>query len=170
MDKEELSWRKYAVKLYLKGLRPTDILKRIPRSRVWLLRWIKRFEEEGSRGLANCSTEPYHFPQAYDSLARRVVLRVRHTLERRQVGLIGARAFQQEMENHRLLNPLPSLSTINRWLKAAGAIKSEEPPPKKVYYPEPQMEVGRIRHLMDWTARYLTGGEKLFVFHSLSNL
>ena len=47
MDKEELSWRKKAVKLFLRGLRPKEILKRIPRARIWLFRWLKRFQQEG---------------------------------------------------------------------------------------------------------------------------
>lgn len=166
-NKEELSWRKKAVKLYLKGMRPTEILKQVPRSRVWLLRWTKRFEEEGWRGLLNRPTQPHHSPQADDSRARKVVERVRRALERRQVGLIGARAVPQEITSHRLLNPPPALSTIKRWLTAAGLIKSEAPPPERLSDPAPPLTDGVVRHLMDWTARYLTGGEKLFVFHTI---
>ena len=49
-----------------------------------------------------------------------MVLLVRRTLEKRQVGLIGARAVRQEVRQYRLLARVPALATINRWLKAAG--------------------------------------------------
>ena len=48
------------------------------------------------------------------------MLRLRNRLQRAEVGLSGARAIRQELRAHRLLRTLPALSTINRWLKAAG--------------------------------------------------
>ena len=96
-----------------------------------------------------------------------MVLRVRRSLERRAVGLMGPLAVQQEIRQHRLLPEVPSLTTIYTWLKEAKLIASPPPVPPRVYYLEPGWGAECPLHLMDWTARYLIGGEKVFVFHTV---
>jgi transposase InsO family protein len=61
---------------------------------------------------------------------------------------------------------VPSVATISRWLKAAGLIQSVALPPPKVYYPQPVAQP-RVLHAMDWIARYIEGGQKVFVFHTV---
>jgi transposase len=166
-EKEERAYRRKAIRLMLKGLRSRDILKQIPRSRPWLLKWQKRFEQGSWASLHSQSRRPRRSPHAYDRQARAVVLRVRCWLQKRRVGLVGARAVQQEIRHHRLLRPLPALATIKRWLKAAGVTNSPPPEPTTVWYPQPRFRADYVLHAMDWTARYLEGGAKVFVFHTL---
>lgn len=166
-EKEEWSCRRKAIRLTLKGLRPRDILKQVSRGRTWLFTWQTRFVQGGWEGLKNKSRRPTCSPQAYDRQARAVVIRVRRSLEKRQVGLVGPRAVQREIAQHRLLGPVPGLTTVYRWLKEAGLIKSPPPAPEAVYYPQPHCRADAVLHAMDWTARYLEGGTKVFAFHTV---
>lgn len=166
-EKEELRCRRTAIRLSLKGLRPRDILQQIPRSRTWLFTWVTRFAQAGWAGLKNKPRRPQHSPHAYDRHARAVVIRVRRAMQQRQVGLIGARAVQQEIRRYRLLREVPALATIKRWLKQAGLVRSEPPLPSTTYYPEPVVTTTVVWHAMDWTARYLEGGAKVFAFHTV---
>jgi hypothetical protein len=166
-DREELAWRRRAIRLTLKGLRPREILPQIPRRRTGLFTWQSRFEQGGWEGLKNQSRCPRHSPHAYNRQARAVVLRVRRALANRHVGLVGARAVQQELCQHHLLKLVPALATINRWLHAAGLLKAVPPVPPVVYYPAPSWAPDMVLQALDWTARYLTGGTKVFAFHTV---
>jgi hypothetical protein len=165
--KQELSWRRKALRLTLKGWRPCEILQRIPRGRTWLFRWQQRFVQEGWHGLQSRSRRPKRVLQEYPVQAHTVVIKVRQTSEKRPVGLIGARAVRHEIKRHKLLQPVPALATINRWLRAAGMSKAGSPAPPKVYFPQPTCTPEHVLHVLDWTARYLEGGEKVFVFHTV---
>lgn len=170
MDKknaDEIAYRHRAIRLTLKGKRPSEILKQIPRTRQWLHKWQRRFEQGGWTGLASHCRRPHHSPHAYHRPARTVIVQVRRRLARSGVGLVGARAVQQEIRRGRLLRSLPSLGTINRWLKGAGLIEPAPPAPEKVYYPAPCVGPEVVLQMMDWIARYLEGGEKVFVFHTV---
>lgn len=166
-SKEEVAYRRKAIRLMLKGLRPCKILKQIPRGRTWLYKWRQWFEQRGWECLRGESRRPHQSPQAYDRPTRTVVLRVRRCLQQRPVGLIGARAIEQEIRQHRLLPQVPARTTIKRWLKQAGLLKAAPPPLATLYYPEPTAAGDLVLQAMDWTARYLTGGVKVFVFHTV---
>src|SRR5437773_816955 len=97
MEKEELALRRKAIRLTLKGLRPCEILKQIPRHRTWLYTWQTRFRQSGWFGLQSRSRRPASRPRAYDRDARRLVIGVRRALERRRVGLIGAQSVELEL-------------------------------------------------------------------------
>src|SRR5438093_2715047 len=120
-NKEEIGYRRLAFKFFDKGKSPTEILSRIPRSRTWLFKWKKRFEKLGWQALDSLSKTPQHSPQRYSTEVVKLVLRVRKRLAKSAVGLISARAIQQELlRPPRLLKPVPSQSTIKRWLRQAG--------------------------------------------------
>ena len=166
-DDDELYWRRQAIRLRLKGWRVCEILTRIPRKREWLRKWWQRFLTHGWKGLHDRSRRPVHAPQAYSLQAHTVVQRVRRALEQRQIGLVGARAVQQEIRQQHLLQPVPSLATIKRWLHTAGItppVGAEQP---SGYYPAPERPPRAVWQACDWIARYLDGGAKVFVFHTV---
>ena len=99
--------------------------------------------------------------------AVRLVVRVRQRLEKSRIGLISARAIQQELLRLRLLNPPPSQTTIKRWLRQAGLIGAGTEPDTAAYYPALPPAAKFVTFSCDWVARYLTGGEKVFVFHTI---
>jgi hypothetical protein len=164
---DEMAYRRRALRLTLRGKKPGEILKQIPRTRQWLHKWQQRFEHGGWAGLASHSCRPHHSPQTYPRSARALIVQVRRRLARSGVGLVGARAVQQEIRRGRLLRPVPAVGTINRWLKAAGLIAHAPAVPEKVYYPAPCVRPERGLQAMDWIARYREGGAKVFVFHTV---
>ena len=166
---EEIRYRRLAFKLFDKGTSPTAILARIPRSRSWLGKWKQRFAQEGWAALDSRSTAPHHSPHAYPSAAVKVVVRIRKRLAKRPVGHVGAHAIRQELGRHRLLTPVPSVKTIKRWLKAAALLDSPAEPDKEAYYPAPKVSDEVVIFACDWTERYFTGGEKVFVFHTIAH-
>jgi len=164
---DELYWRRQAIRLRLKGWRPCEILTHIPRKRTWLHKWWQRFTELGWQGLHDQSHRPIHSPQSYDQQAHSLVLSVRRALEQRQIGLVGAQAVQQEIRDQRLLHPVPSLATIKRILHNAGIRQPVIEEPTDSYYPQSAQPAQAVWHACDWIARYLEGGVKVFVFHTV---
>ncbi|MCA1606662.1 MAG: integrase core domain-containing protein [Acidobacteria bacterium] len=168
---EEIGYRRLAFRLFDKGKSPTEILSRIPRSRTWLFKWKQRFEKFGWQAVDSLSKAPQHSPQRYSSAVVNVVLRVRKRMEKSTVGLISARAIRQELwRPPRLVNPVPSESAIKRWLRQAGLLDVPVEPDRETYFPAPQPSDDVVIFACDWIARYLTGGEKVFVFHTVDLL
>ena len=166
-NSEEIRYRRLAFTLLDKGKSPTEILARIPRSRSWLFKWKKRFEQQGQPALDSLPKAPHHSPQSYSFEVVKVVVRVRQRLEKSVAGHVGARAIQQELVQGRLLNSPPGLTTIKRWLKDAGVLDSPTASDKAAYYPVPELGEDLVIFACDWTERYFTGGEKVFVFHTI---
>jgi transposase len=164
---DEIRYRRLAFRLFDRDKSATEILTRIPRSRSWLFKWKKRFEQKRWQGLDSLSKAPNRSAKRYDRKVVKLVLRLRRRLQRAEVGLSGARAIRNELRAHRLLRPVPALATINRWLKAGGLITKEEPKSKPAFYPTPRLDRALAFYACDWTARYLEGGEKVFVFHTV---
>ena len=166
-NSEEIRYRRLAFKLFDRGKSPTGILAIIPRSRSWLFKWKKRFEQKGRQALDSLPKAPPHSPQSYSFDVLKLVVRVRKRLEKSVAGHVGPRAIQRELVQCRLMNPPPGLTTIKRWLKEAGLIDSPAESDQAAYYPEPQLGEDLVIFACDWTERYFTGGEKVFVFHTI---
>ncbi len=164
---DEIKYRRQAFKFFDKGKSPTRILQLIPRSRAWLFKWKRRFQQEGARALDSLSKTAKSLPHAYDPSVQQTVLRVRTRREKQKVGLIGARAVWLELRRGRLVEDVPSMSTIKRWLRAAGCGRSGKQVIAAAYYPALRFNPGILFAACDWIARYIKGGEKVFVFHSV---
>jgi putative transposase len=167
-EKQERRLRRKAVRLWLQGYGDREIQQQVPRSLGWLHKWQHRYIDLGWNGLRSQSHRP-HQPTGYSELVRQLVLRVRRQLSKRPVGrLIGARAIQREIRRGQLLpkNLCPSRPTIQRILQA-GHVTHPGQSQRTVYHPHPRPTEDYIIHAMDWTARYLEGGEKIYAFHSL---
>ncbi len=165
-EKKERSLRHKAIRWMLDGLRSGVILKRLGRSRAWLSKWKKRFDKLGWEGLRSESRSPHRSVYRYDGRTRRLVIQARRRLERRKIGLIGPEAVRAELRRTRLLRRIPSCTTIKRILREAGLIKASRPA-REVYFPQPSAAPDYILHAMDWSSKFLTGGCKVFAFHTL---
>ncbi len=165
-EQHEYQLRRRAIRLTLQGHSRQTILTRIPRSSAWLCKWQRRFAQYGWQGLRSRSRRPYHRSGHYSQRIRDLVVATRQRLRKRRVGLSGPQAIQDELRHTRLLDRVPSLATIKRILHHAGVSKRSRPP-KRGYFPQPTPTSTYVLHACDWTARYLTGGAKLFVFHTL---
>jgi len=163
-ERQELQLRRKAIQLRLRGIRAWKILKTVGRSRAWLSKWEKRFEQFGSPGLKSYSRRPDYAPTASSAGLVRAIVQIRRRFTRQRVGLIGARAIQRELR--RLVSRPPSLATIKRILRVQGLV-----PQTTIflpYFPKPLNTVDGVLHAMDWTCRYLEDGFKVYAFHTLN--
>ncbi len=165
-EHHEYQLRRRAIRLTLQGRERTAILARIGRSPAWLSKWLRRFDKLGWQGLRARSRAPLHPNARYSDHTRQVVVATRQRLLKRRITLSGPQAIQDELHHSHLLKRVPSLATIKRILHDADLIHHPHPP-KRGYFPQPTACSTYVLHAMDWTARYLMGGAKLFVFHSV---
>lgn len=166
-EKQEFHLRQRAIRLWLRGVKSKNILEKVQRSRCWLSKWQKRFNQQGTAGLHSHSRRPQHSPTIYAPRIVRLILQTRQRLVKRKIGLIGLRAIRRELSKLGLGKQLPAPSTIRRILQADGSF--EVPPqPQAAYFPKPLATVEGILHAMDWTCRYLEDGPKVYAFHTLN--
>jgi hypothetical protein len=165
---QEIRFRRQAFKFFESKKSVAYILKRIPRSRAWLFKWKDRFKRDGWHALDSLSKAPANSPQQHSEEALELVLRIRDRLEKSSVGLIGPRGIQQDIRRRRLMKSPPSLASIKRWLKQSGLSGVAENSDDAAYYPTLQKADDLALFSCDWIARYLTGGEKVFVFHTIN--
>lgn len=166
-EKQEFRLRRKAIRMHLQGKARPEILAQVQRSRAWLSKWQKRFEQHGFSGLHGHSRRPHQMPTRYSSNIVKWIVQTRRRLVKQKVGLIGARAIRREL--HKVIGgkSLPSLSNIKRVLRQHGLIPNPIQP-RQAYFPKPlQVVSGRLQAL-DWTCRYLEDGLKIYAFHTLN--
>jgi hypothetical protein len=166
-EKQEYRLRRKAIRMYLRGGAPREILAKVHRSRAWLSKWQKRFNQQGISGLSSRSRRPDYMPTIYSSRWRQLIVQTRRRLVKQKVGLIGARAIRRELRKVNGGKSLPSLSTIKRVLRKRGLIARPKLT-KRVYFPKPLHVVSGSLHALDWTCRYLEDGLKIYAFHTLN--
>jgi len=64
---------------------------------------------------------------------------------------------------------VPSITTVNRFIKDAGLAKSKTKATDHAFYPAPKFSSPFVLHSMDWMARYIRGKDKLFIFHTVEH-
>jgi len=165
-EKQELRLRRQAMCLRLKGVKPKSILEKAHRSRFWLSKWQKRFDQQGALGLRSHSRRPHHTPSACAPRIVRLIVQTRRRLVKQPVGLIGARAIRRELRKV-LGKQTPSLATINRVLQTRGLV-STPTEASPAYFPKPLTTVDGTLQALDWTCRYLEDGPKVYAFHTLN--
>ena len=165
-DQQEFQRRRRAIRLRVQGVSHKVILEKVQRSRAWLSKWQKRFEQQGTLGLRTHSRRPHHTPGVYSAPIVQLIVRTRRRFVKQKVGLRGARAIRRELRKV-LGKQTPSLSTINRVLQKRHLIfKVSEA--ALAYFPRPVTVIDGILHALDWTCRYLEDGPKVYAFHTLN--
>jgi putative transposase len=166
-DREERQRRAQAIRHWLRGKRPRDLLRQAHRSRAWLSKWRRRFAQHGRAGFQSRSRRPRHSPRACSQRVVQLIVQTRRRLVRQRIGLIGPRAIRRELRQLRLGRQLPSLATIKRVLRTHGLITQPVDPPT-AYFPHPQTVLSGCLHAIDWTCRYLETGPKVYAFHTFN--
>lgn len=82
MDEEQRRLR--AIELLRQGRRPSEILRELDRSREWLAKWRRRFDEAGAAGLRERSRAHHAHPRSTPARTVRAVLAARDRLSRRR--------------------------------------------------------------------------------------
>ena len=57
-EKQEFRLRRKAIRMHLQGNARQEILAKVHRSRAWLSKWQKRFDQQGISGLHSHSRRP----------------------------------------------------------------------------------------------------------------
>lgn len=166
-DQDELRRRRQAIRLWLKGTLPKDLLRRVQRSWAWFTKWRQRFQRQGLAGLKSRSRRPRRTPTACTPRIVRLIVQTRRRLVKQRVGLVGPRAIRRELRRLRLGRHLPSLPTIKRVLRARHLVagRSDRAP---AYFPRPLDVIEGRLQAIDWTCRYLETGPKVYAFHTLN--
>jgi hypothetical protein len=160
------------IHLLRSGRTPEEAAVEVGHCLSWAYKWQKRFNEAGWDGLKSQSRTPHHQPNRTSEKTKRKILAIRAELEEEAkkpnaLSYIGARAiFGRMVERcHKLI---PSISTIEKVLREAGATKPRQAhtEPTPVY---PHIHVKRPHQLtqMDNVPHYLSGGTLVNCFNAL---
>jgi len=148
----EITLRKKAIKLWLRGLNKSEIARRLQKSRLWVQRWTARYDPcAPEASLQDHSCAPVHTQKRYTERIRDVALKSRQERETGQHSpyqhaLIGAEAIHYELRELGIM-PLPSPRTIHGWLKRAGKVKERKKKGKK--RPNPTYPILRCKAVND---------------------
>ena len=132
----EITLRKKAIKFWLQGLSKSAITHRLGKPRLWVQRWIHRYDPIlGEASLQNRSSVPRHLREKYPKKVKQAVLRSRQEREERKNpkykhALVGADAIYYELQELGI-TPLPPPRTIHAWLKQADRIQKRRGKAKK---------------------------------------
>lgn len=104
--------RALAVQRFQTGESPESICTSLGKSRFWLYKWIKRFDESDDSWLNDHSRRPLLTPNRTAPEIEEIVKMIRLNLYNQDL-FCGAQAILWEMEDLGV-DPLPSIRTINR--------------------------------------------------------
>lgn len=168
MLETEYERRLHAVKLVRAGETVVAAAKSVGRTEQWLHKWLRRYEADGEAGLRDRSRAPQRTPPATPREIVDKVLEVRFELERSEHQGIGSEAIRYELELQGV-EPLPSLSTIERVLRRAGRTGR----PKRArgterHRPRPAVGGAGVLQQSDWVGpRYLARRLAFYSLHTV---
>ena len=164
--------RQNAVHLLRRGLSAEETANALRGSLAWVYHCRTRFEAGGWSALDDHSRAPHTFPTQLPEKVRQAIRQTRSQLEAEahQPGTLvycGAPAIRARLQQRRL-QPLPSLSSIERELRQAGLTRPRpahaEP---SVVYPQFQPKQAHELTQVDIYPRYLTAGPEIACFNAI---
>jgi putative transposase len=114
MEDEIRRIRVLAVERFKAGESPNAICISLGKTKYWLYKWVKRYDENDTSWCEDRSRRPQVTPRRTSSGIEEIVKQVRQTLYSHDQ-FCGAQAILWELED-RQITPLPSVRTINRIL------------------------------------------------------
>ncbi len=114
MEEKIKQFRALAVLRYKSGESPESICTSLGKTRVWLYKWVKRFDEHNASWFEDRSRRPLVTSNRTSSEIEEIVKMIRLNLYNQDL-FCGAQAILWEMEDLGI-SSLPSLRTINRIL------------------------------------------------------
>ena len=130
-NQNEYEKRCKAIQLYKEGYGFNKILQLLQRGRGWLSKWLKRYKEQGLKGLQDKSRVPKQIWRKTSDYLVKKVLSIREELEshktrRSKFSGIGAELIYWELEQRKVCN-IPSIPTIARILFRYGKTGKVKP-------------------------------------------
>ena len=170
---DEYSLRRTAIHLLRSGRTPAEVAQEVSRSLAWVYKWRKCFFASGDwQALQDRSRAPKRVANKLPESIRQAIRMTRSELEAEasQVGklsYIDAHAVSGRLRQKRIA-PLPSISSIERELRASGMTRPRRPrEPDRVAYPH--LRPTRPHQLMqvDIVPRFLPGGPCVSCFNAI---
>jgi putative transposase len=126
MDEQqaEEQTRIQAIQLYLDGVSPTELCRRVGHTRPWFYKWLRRYQTGDTDWHKDRSKAPVRVANKTPGSVEKQVLKIRGRLENSKYSQIGALAIQWEMERQGQA-PLPAW-TIDRILKRHNAVREKK--------------------------------------------
>ena len=168
------SMRHEAINRYLRGERPTTIVRTLGRSRSWFYKVLARYRQAGRDGLRTQSRAPHRVHNRTSEEVEAVIVRIRKTIEggddpELRYANLGAESIASEVR--RLELTPPHAVTIYRILKRHGLVqprqRNEREPRLPEDYPYPLAVEPNAVHQADFVRRTLTGGQRFYGAHLL---
>ena len=109
-----------ALKRYLEGERQVDICRSLGKTKLWFMKWLKRYRTGKEEWYKDLSKRPLVTPKKVDESIESVITKIRESLmegseDSTKYGCVGAEAIQYQMEKLGYdPSVIPSLSTIKR--------------------------------------------------------
>lgn len=171
---KEIAVRRTAIHLLRSGKTVGEVAQEVGRSEAWVYKWRKRFYEAGGnwRALEDRSRAPHHPPKKLPGIIRQKIRMVRSELEAEaakpgKLSYIGAHAIRGCLRKQRI-KPLPSITSIERELRAAGMTKPRNSQQSdKIEYPHVQAREPHQLVQVDIVPRYLPGGPCVACFNAI---
>ncbi len=170
---DELAIRRTAIHLVRGGKTPAEVAQEVQRSRAWVYKWQKRYFEAGDwQALVDRSRAPKHMPKKLPVHIRQAIRVARSELEAEafepgKLSYIGAHAIRGRLRRKRMA-PLPSISSIERELRAAGMTRPRKPKePEPILYPHLHPRQPHQLVQVDIVPRYLPGGPCVSCFNAI---
>lgn len=172
-SQNEYEKRCKAIQLYKEGYGFNKILQLVQRSGVWLSKWLKRFKEQGLKGLKDKSRTPKRIWRKTSDHMVKKILSVREELEthktrRSAFSGIGAEGIHWELIQRKVCN-LPSIPTIARILFRYGKTSRVKVKRNNNSQPYPCFraeEMGDLYQTDLVGPRYLRGAKGITRFYS----
>jgi transposase InsO family protein len=167
-----LEERKSAIHLLRSGKSVSEAAQELSRSETWVRKWRVRYDEEGWAGLESRSTRPHHIHRETSEEVKREICKARSELEAEAssgTGLkyIGGQAIRTRLRDKEI-DPLPSIPTIERVIRATGMTRPYQPIEKpEVDYPHLKVESPQELVQVDIVPHYLKGGERVACFNAI---
>lgn len=172
MISAEAKERQTAIHLLRSGVSAAETATALERSLSWVYKCQARFEVGGWSALGDHSRAPHTSPTQLPQKVRRVIRQTRSQLEAEaqqpdQLVYIGAPAIQGRLRS-RQIDPLPSLSSIERELRRAGLTHPRRAQEQAlIVYPHLQPLHTHQLTQVDIYPRYLAGGVEIACFNAI---
>lgn len=164
--------RKSAIHLLRTGQSVKAVAQELRRSTRWVRKCRQRYETEGWEGLKDRSRRPHQYALQTTEAQKQAIRKARSELEAaasdgQGLKYIGGQAIRTRLREQGI-EPLPSISTIERVIRAAGMTRPyrREKPPETRY---PHLKVNRAQTLIqiDIVPHYLKGGQSVACFNAI---
>lgn len=167
-----LEERKSAIHLLRAGQRVKAVADELGRTPRWVRKCRKRYQTEGWDGLKERSRRPHHFARQTTEANKQAIRKARSELEAEAeegqgLKYIGGQAIRTRLKEAGI-QPLPSIPTIERVIRAAGMTRPyQRPKQPEIHYPHLKVKQPQTLIQADIVPHYLKGGQRVACFNAI---